>query len=457
MSRSSSTGLFSGSSSRKGGISLAFTNGGGANGHPSGGLSGSAGPSRIPFRDRLSARSRVTNLGILLLFVATGFSMMLNLRYVIKGRAARPPPGFGTWTSFHGTTPDELGANLPPPPPGSNKLDHLVLVVGHAVWAGSSFDGRSRDENWILEPYQTGGSVNTYWKHIEKGLEIADADPRSLLVFSGGQTRTVSLQTEAESYFSLAISSGINIPVLQGFDFSFDSASGKHAVKSNGKAITATSEDVLGTGAHANAGVPTAKGLQGVRMTTENFALDSYQNFIFSIARFREYTGSYPERITVVGYGMKKSRFEELHAKAIRWPVKNYVRGQKRFHYVGIDDDGDTTSEYEGEKLKGFTLFERDMYGCHGKLLEKRRSRNPTRRFHPYYTSAPEIADLLNWCPPDGSALQGVYRDSLPWDLRVTGELSGWGRATSKFRQEHGSNWMGVPDARWVEMGREPH
>lgn len=349
MSRSSSTGLFSGSSNRKGGISLAFTNGGGANGHPSGGLSGSAGPSRISFRDRLSARSRVTNLGILLLFVATGFSMMLNLRYVIKGRAARPPPGFGTWTSFHGTTPDELGANLPPPPPGSNKLDHLVLVVGHAVWAGSSFDGRSRDENWILEPYQTGGSVNTFWKHIEKGLEIADADPRSLLVFSGGQTRTVSLQTEAESYFSLAISSGINIPVLQGFDFSFDSASGKHAVKSNGKAITATSEDVLGTGAHANAGVPTAKGLQGVRMTTENFALDSYQNFIFSVARFREYTGSYPERITVVGYGMKKSRFEELHAKAIRWPVKNYVRGQKRFHYVGIDDDGDTTSEYEGE------------------------------------------------------------------------------------------------------------
>lgn len=74
------------------------------------------------------------------------------------------------------------------------------------------------------------------------------------------------------------------------------------------------------------------------------------------------------------------------------------------------------------------------MYGCHGKLLDKRRSRNPTRRFHPYYTSAPEIADFLNWCPADDVGLQGIYPDSLPWDLRVTGELSGWGRATTKVR-----------------------
>lgn len=301
--------------------------------------------------------------------------------------------------------------------------------------------------------------MKTFWKHIEKGLQIADADPKSLLVFSGGQTRTVSLQTEAESYFSLAISSGMNIPVLQGYDFTIDGAGSSGAVHtaSNPKAITASAKDVLGKGAHANAGVPTAKGLQGARMTTENFALDSYQNLIFSIARFREYTGSYPERITVVGYGMKKSRFEELHAKALRWPVKNFTKGQKRFHYVGIDDEGDTKPEYEGEKIKGYSLFERDMYGCHGKLLEKRRSRNPTRRFHPYYTSAPEIADLLNWCPPDEVGLQGVYPESVPWDLRVSGELSGWGRATTKFREEHGNNWLGAPDTRWLEVGREAH
>ncbi|PWN27754.1 hypothetical protein BDZ90DRAFT_232149 [Jaminaea rosea] len=428
---------------RKSAISLAFSN-------------GSATGPNAPLRDRLAARSRVTNLGIVLLLSATALSMLLNLRYLALGGASRPPRGFASWSSFHGTTPDELKANLPAPPPGSNRLDHLVIVTGHAIWAGCDFEGRSKDENWILEPYQVGGSIETYWKHIEKGLEIADADPKALLVFSGGQTRTVSLQTEAESYFSLAIASGMNIPTLQGFDFSFNSTS-SHSHKSNSKAISASSDDVLGKGAHANAGVPTAKGLAGVRMTTENFALDSYQNFLFSIARFREYTGVYPERITVVGYGMKKSRFEELHAKAVRWPIKNFVRGQKRFHYVGIDDQGDTKPEYEGEKIKGFALFERDMYGCHGRLLSKRRDRNPTRRFHPYYTSAPEIADLLNWCPGDNLGLQGVYRDSLPWDLRVAGELSGWGRATTKFREEHQgkSGWSGVGDSRWLDVGRE--
>lgn len=342
MSRQTASSLFSSSAgasslSRKSAISLAFN-----------GAANPAGP-YLPIRDRLAARSRVTNLGVVLLLVAIAFSAMLNLHYLLAGAASsKPPKGFGSWTSYHGTTPDELKASLPPPPPGSNNLDHLVIVVGHAVWAGCDFKGRSKDENWILESFQQGGSVNTFWKHIEKGLEIADADPKSLLIFSGGQTRSVSLQTEAESYFSLAISSGINIPVLPGFDFTLD-GNGSAAAGLKKAPISASSQDVLGKGAHANAGVPTAKGLLGVRMTTENFALDSYQNLLFSIARFREYTGSYPERITVIGYGMKKSRFEELHAKAVRWPAKSFSRGQKRFHYVGIDDEGDTKPEYDGE------------------------------------------------------------------------------------------------------------
>jgi hypothetical protein len=139
----------------------------------------------------------------------------------------------------------------------------------------------------------------------------------------------------------------------------------------NSKAVTAAAEDIMGrvgAGAQANAGVAAAKGLQGVRMTTENFALDSFENLIFSLARFREFTGKYPLRITVVGYGMKEARFEELHAKAIRWPVKGYYSNQRQFHYVGIDDEGDNQDQYDGEKIKGYKMFERDMYGCHGTL-----------------------------------------------------------------------------------------
>jgi hypothetical protein len=93
-----------------------------------------------------------------------------------------------------------------------------------------------------------------------------------------------------------------------------------------------------------------------MRVATEEYALDSYQNLLFAIARFREVTGNWPGKITVVGYGMKRrryvswlillesadGRFELLHARAIGWP-------EDRFEYLGIDDDGDTTQHYAGE------------------------------------------------------------------------------------------------------------
>lgn len=44
------------------------------------------------------------------------------------------------------------------------------------------------------------------------------------------------------------------------------------------------------------------------RATTEEFALDSYENLLFSMARFREVTGHWPAHVTVVGYGMKQHR-----------------------------------------------------------------------------------------------------------------------------------------------------
>lgn len=89
----------------------------------------------LSVRERLSARSRVTNLGILLLLGLASLSFLLNLHYMSTGgRAARLPPGFGSWTSFHGLTPQMLKENLPPPPLGSDKLSHLVVVPGHAIW-----------------------------------------------------------------------------------------------------------------------------------------------------------------------------------------------------------------------------------------------------------------------------------------------------------------------------------
>ena len=103
---------------------------------------------------------------------------------------------------------------------------------------------------------------------------------------------------------------------------------------------------------------------------------------MFSIARFREVTGYYPKKITVVSFSFKKHRFETLHVPALRWPTD-------RFAYVGVNPPASTgfnlRRSTEGELKNAAAPFEQDPYGCHSKVLqEKRKGRNPFRRTPPY-------------------------------------------------------------------------
>ncbi|KAI5822915.1 hypothetical protein K523DRAFT_287430 [Schizophyllum commune Tattone D] len=241
------------------------------------------------------------------------------------------------------------------------------MVPGHSIWKGTDPEQRFSEDQWVLEPYQKGGKrLSALIKHIEIGAKLAAKDEKSLLVFSGGQTRPTSTTTEAESYLRLAQASNAF-------------------------------------------GVP-ASMYPFARATTEDYALDSYQNLLFSIARFHEYTGRYPVKITVVGYEMKRARFIELHRRAIRWP-------EDKFEYIGVDPEGEEkTNAAEGEKQNGYLPYTTDTYGCHSTLLAKRRQRNQFLRFHSYYTSAPELAPLLSWCPSLHSAGSGLYTGDLPWD-----------------------------------------
>lgn len=54
----------------------------------------------------------------------------------------------------------------------------------------------------------------------------------------------------------------------------------------------------------------------------------------------------------------------------------------------------------------------------------------------------------MNWCPPDSIGLQGIYPDTLPWDLRIT--TDGWGRGAKQYKEQHKGDLF--PDARWLEM-----
>ncbi|KDQ49361.1 hypothetical protein JAAARDRAFT_187053 [Jaapia argillacea MUCL 33604] len=305
--------------------------------------------------DFLLSRARITNLGFLILASVCCLSLLINLSFYL----ARPP-SFEVYDARR--HPARLLDTVARDPVVRN-LTHLIMVPGHAIWKGSDPSMRMEDDEWVLEPFQRGGeSVNAFFEHIRQGAEYARNEADSLLVFSGGQTRPSSPSTEADSYLRLAIAASL-LPL------------------------------------HFN------------RATTENYALDSYQNLLFSIARFHEYVGRYPTYITVVGFEMKRKRFVELHRKALRWP-------EDKFEYIGVDMEGDGEIAREGERQNALLPYMSDLYGCHPPLSSKRRGRNPFSRFHSYYTSSPEIGGLLDWCPDKVGSGEStrVYRGLLPWD-----------------------------------------
>ncbi|KAL5483269.1 hypothetical protein ACEPAI_8499 [Sanghuangporus weigelae] len=336
----------------------------------------------------LFARSRVTNLAVILLSCALALSIVLNLRHWFHGDSF---PYHGQWSSLRAVKSIE---NTIDRYTVFRELDHLVVVPGHGVWLGNEAREAYKEDAWALEHYQTGegarSRIETFIAHIRRGAGIANDDPKSLLVFSGGSTRHQTAVSESASYYSLALT------------LSF---------------------------IHPASPPPRGSSLNTYQRTaTEDYALDSFQNLLFSIARFRTVTGHYPERITVVGYGMKEARFSKLHRVAVRWL-------SDRWTYIGVDiEDGVIREEAtKGELANGYLPYEKDLYGCHGTLLAKRRSRNVHRKAHPYHVSAPEIAPLLEWCPSTESRLKfapdldsgarnltdgnfdGLYDGHLPW------------------------------------------
>ena len=195
--------------------------------------------------------------------------------------------------------------------------------------------------------------------HIRFAVALAASKPTSLLVFSGGQTRSeAGPRSEAQSYWTLADHS---------------SWWGEVDVRN--------------------------------RATTEEFARDSFENLLFGIARFRECTGNYPESIEIVGWNFKSRRFD-LHRRTVGWP------GEDSFRYHGINNPQalDTAIRGETAVLAAFGL---DPFGTEGDLLEKRRRRNPFLRWHPYAISCPEIAALLGHRTCRGITFDGT----LPWSV----------------------------------------
>lgn len=218
-----------------------------------------------------------------------------------------------------------------------------------------------------------------------RGVAIAREDPEALLLFSGGQTRkSASPRSEAFGYYLVADH--------------FNWWNVLHLVFVDESQSSSTSSSEPGI-SHVR-----------IRAITEEYARDSLENLMFSMCRFREMTGHYPEKITLISFSFKRDRFENFHRKALRFP-------QERFSLIGIDPPEDAGFDLPRlqfwEKTAALGPFKRDPCGCQSKdLLQKRKERNPFARTPPYQQTCPEMEELLSFCGPE------IYPKecALPWD-----------------------------------------
>ncbi|CAE7478516.1 unnamed protein product [Symbiodinium natans] len=259
----------------------------------------------------------------------------------------------------------------------------MVMVAGHAVVMADSLEHiLHKESDWFLESYQRGQDLpQALVGHIKAGVEAAALDPKALLIFSGGQTRAAAgPRDEGWSYYRVA----------EYFDWWGET----------------TSRPDLWTEAQQRSQRTSTYLPVAQRTVTEEFALDSFQNVLFSLCRFREVVGHYPDKITVVSFTFKKHRFSELHRGALRFLGA-------RFSYIGIQPPAGSRFDLvkaEAGEQEAAKLFQSDPYGCHSQVLvEKRQARNPFQRTTPYLLSCPEIRPLLEWCGPD------IFPGSLPW------------------------------------------
>lgn len=83
----------------------------------------------------------------------------------------------------------------------------MIIVAGHSVTISGHLEDAGVDESdWFLLDYQKGqGLPEAIQRHIQAGINEANRDPQSLLIFSGGQTRAVTGPlSEGSSYFHVA-------------------------------------------------------------------------------------------------------------------------------------------------------------------------------------------------------------------------------------------------------------
>ena len=210
----------------------------------------------------------------------------------------------------------------------SREYKTLIIVAGHSVYVGKDFNDIYDDKNWFLFPFQKG-EQRFYIEHIKAGFELTAKDENALLVFSGTQSRREAGPiSEANGYWRVAESQNWF-------------------------------------------GFPDVRN----RCITEEFARDSFENLYFSYLRFKQYNGDYPEKVYMVSWKFKETRFD-LHRKAAGIADENYT-------YIGVNNPEDLDTAIKGEE-KAVEEFRKDPFGNSESIQKKRDERNPFKLKSPF-------------------------------------------------------------------------
>ena len=117
----------------------------------------------------LFTRSRITNLGFIILSSVTAVSLLLNFFHYLENTASSGN-SLGTDTLTYQLSDENDDSQNAIRESWTESLDHLIIVPGHAIWKGFDPEKRTQDSEWMLEPYQKGtGKTQVFWEHIAAG------------------------------------------------------------------------------------------------------------------------------------------------------------------------------------------------------------------------------------------------------------------------------------------------
>lgn len=296
----------------------------------------------------------------------------------------------------------------------------LIIVPCHSVWKfgtqttespfSSKYEFGETADQWVLAPFQYEGNDHlSFIAHSLRAIvELMKDLKNNVVIFSGSQTKVeLGPMSEAQSYYYLTykiINAFIkNKPMPDCFQMEIIPLL---------KQIVDLFEQQPDEFTLSSLFVPNL-------ITTEEFALDSFDNLLYSIARFKETTTLYPDYITVCGFGFKEERFLQFHSKAIDFPIDriNCISYGPNPNYNTKDEiDKYFTNLKKAENKNALSLFAKDWYGTCDPLLNKKVSRNLYHR-----TARYEILDTMHLNGQQITACESHFdlyiKNKMPWSI----------------------------------------